>query len=112
MHIEGPGKLLTVYISEMDKWHHQSLYMAIVERAHKEGLAGATVLRGQAGFGAHSRIHTANILTLSVDLPMVIQIVDRADRIQAFLPILDEMVTEGLVAVQDLEVITYRHRDS
>lgn len=104
--------LLTVYVGERDQWHHQSLYMAIVERARKEGLAGATVLRGMAGFGAHSRIHTANILTLSVELPLVIQIVDRADRIQAFLPILEEMVSEGLVTVQDLEVITYRHRDS
>ena len=112
MHLEGTGKCLTIYLSEMDKWHHQSLYMAIVERARKEGLAGATVLRGVAGFGAHSRVHTANILALSVDLPIVIEIVDTVERIQAFLPIVDEMVTEGLVTLQDLEILTYRHRDS
>jgi PII-like signaling protein len=111
MHIEGPGKLLTIYLSEADKWHHRSLFMAIVERAKKEGLAGATVLRGVAGFGAHSRIHTANILVLSADLPIVIQIVDQAERIQKFLPILDEMVPEGLITLQDVDVVRYRHRD-
>ncbi|HEY9899958.1 MAG TPA: DUF190 domain-containing protein [Pantanalinema sp.] len=112
MHLEGPGKLLSIYLGETDKWHHQPLYVAIIERARREGLAGATVLRGEAGFGAHSRIHTAHLLTLSTDLPVVIQIVDSAERIARFRPILDEMVQEGLVTLQDVEVVTYRHRDA
>ncbi|MNY20596.1 hypothetical protein D3C86_1540830 [compost metagenome] len=86
--------------------------MAIVERARREGLAGATVLRGEAGFGAHSRIHTANLLALSADLPIVIQLIDTAERIEAFRPILDEMLQDGLVTLQDLEVVTYRRRES
>lgn len=110
MHLEGPGKLLSIYLGESDKWHHQPLYVAIIERARREGLAGATVLRGEAGFGAHSRIRTAHLLTLSTDLPIVIQIVDTAERIARFRPILDEMVQEGLVTLQDVEVVTYRHR--
>lgn len=112
MHLSGTNKLLSIHVGESDKWHHQPLYMAIVERARQEGLAGATVLRGVAGFGAHSRIHTANILTLSADLPIMIQIVDSAERIAGFMPILDEMVREGLVTLQDVEVPTYRHRDA
>lgn len=115
MNIEGPGKLLSIYLDDSDHPAHdrlplRSLYMAIVERARAEGLAGATVMHGVAGFGAHSRIHTANILTLSANLPIVIQIVDRAERIDHFLPILDEMMPEGLVTVQDVEIIAYRHR--
>lgn len=112
MHLAGPGKLLSVHVGESDKWHHQPLYMAIVERAREQGLAGATVLRGVAGFGAHSRIHTAGILTLSADLPVVIQIVDTTERLAGFMPVLDEMVKEGLVTLQDVEVVTYRHRDA
>ncbi|MBO9541439.1 DUF190 domain-containing protein [bacterium] len=110
MPLQGPGKLLSVYLGESDKWHHQPLYMAIVERARREGLAGATVIRGDAGFGAHSRVHTANLLALSADLPIVIQLVDTAERIEAFRPILDEMVQEGLVTLQDVEIVSYRHR--
>lgn len=110
MILAGPAKLLTVYTDQKQKWHHESLYMAIIARAHQAGLAGATAFHCEAGYGAHHRIHTANILVLSVDLPVVVQIVDQADRIQAFLPLLDEMVTEGMVTIQDVEVVTYRER--
>ncbi|MGE5707998.1 MAG: DUF190 domain-containing protein [Bacteroidota bacterium] len=108
MHIEGPGKRLRIYVGEADKWHHQPLYQAILERAKTEGQAGGTVVRGVAGFGAHSRIHTANLLDWAPDLPMVVEIVDRAERIDGFLPSLDEMVREGLVTLEEVEILTYR----
>jgi len=110
MKITGPGKLVRIFIGESDRWHHKPLYTAIVERAREEGLAGSTVLRGIEGFGAHSRIHTMRILRLSEDLPVVIEIVDQEDRINKFLPILDEMVTEGLVTIENVQILTYRHR--
>jgi len=110
MKITGPGKLLRIFVGESDQWHREPLYAAIVQRAREEGLAGATVIRGIEGFGAHSRIHTMRILRLSEDLPVVIEIVDREDRISEFLPILDEMVTEGLVTIEDVEILKYRHR--
>jgi len=106
--IEGPGKILRVYIGESDTWHGRPLYQAIVRRLREQGLAGATVLRGIEGFGAHSRLHTARILRLSDDLPIVIEVVDREDRVREVLPILDEMVTEGLVTIEDVEVLVYR----
>ena len=109
MKIEGPGKLLRIYVGEADQWHGQSLANAIVERARKEGLAGATVTQGIEGFGANSRIHTTSILRLSEDLPLKIEIVDIAERIERFLPLLDEMVTEGLITVQDCEIVKYVH---
>ena len=109
MKIEGPGKQLRIYIGESDRWHHQSLADAIVRMLREEGLAGATVLRGVAGFGANSRIHTAQVLRLSEDLPIVIEVVDRADRVRGVLPRLEEMVTEGLVMVSDVEIHLYRH---
>ena len=109
MRIHGPAKKLCVYIGESDRWHGQALYNAIVERARKEGLSGATVLRGIEGFGANSRIHAASILRLSEDLPVVVEIVDAEERIALFLPLLDEMVTEGLITVQDCEVFKYVH---
>lgn len=112
MKIEGPGKLVRIYVGESDRWHGQALYNAIVERARREGLAGATVTRGIEGYGANSRIHTASILRLSEDLPIKIEIVDIEERIQRFLPILDEMVTEGLITVQDCEVVKYVHAPS
>jgi len=107
--IEGAGKLVRIYVGESDRWHGQALYNAIVERARHEGLAGATVTRGIEGFGANSRIHTVSILRLSEDLPVKIEIVDIEERIRRFLPILDEMVTEGLITVQDCEVVKYVH---
>ncbi len=109
MKIEGPGKLLTVYIGESDRWRGKPLATAIVERLREMGLAGATVVRGFEGFGARSRIHTTHILRLSEDLPVVIQVVDRADRIEEARRALDEMVTEGLITVSDVEIMLYRH---
>jgi PII-like signaling protein len=110
MKIEGEGKLLRIFIGESDRWHGKPLYQAIVERVREEGLAGATVLRGIEGFGADSRLHTARLLRLSEDLPVVIEIVDSAERIEAILPVLDEMVGEGMVTVERVEVIAYRGR--
>lgn len=107
MKIEGPAKQIRIYIGESDQWHGQPLSSAIVRRAREAGLAGATVLRGEEGYGAHSRIHTERILRLSEDLPVVIDIIDREDRITAFLPILDDMVSEGLVVVQDVLIRRY-----
>ena len=109
MKIEGEGKLVRVYIGDADQWHGQSLANAIVERARKEGLAGATVTRGIEGFGANSRIHTTSILRLSEDLPVKVELVDVPERIERFLPILDEMVTEGLITVQDCHIFKYVH---
>src|SRR5437867_797014 len=108
MKIEGQGRLLRIFVGESDTWHGKPLYQAIVERVREEGLAGATVIRGIEGFGATSRIHTARILRLSEDLPLVIEIVDSAERIQHIIPILDEMVGDGLVTLERVEVITYR----
>ena len=104
----GTGKLLRIFIGESDTWHGKPLYQAIVERVRAEGLAGATVLRGIEGFGADSRIHTARILRLSEDLPVVIEIVDTAEQIDRVLPILDEMVAEGMVTLERVEIIAYR----
>jgi hypothetical protein len=108
MRIDGEGKLLRIFVGESDRWHGKPLYQAIVERVRKEGLAGATVVRGIEGFGADSRLHTSRILRLSEDLPVVIEIVDSAERIDAVLPLLDEMVSEGLVTVEKVQVIAYR----
>jgi uncharacterized protein len=104
------GLLLRIFIGESDRWHGQPLHEAILLKAREAGLAGATIVRGLAGFGAHSRIHTSKILRLSEDLPIVIEIADNADRIEAFLPILDSMVSEGLVTLEKVRIILYRHR--
>lgn len=109
MKIEGPGKAVAIFVGESDRWHGKPLYVAIVERARQEGLAGATVTHGIMGFGGNSRLHTASILRLSEDLPVVIQIVDKPERIAAFLPILEEMVGEGLVATSDVKIERYVH---
>jgi uncharacterized protein len=108
--IEGDGKLLRIFIGESDTWHGKPLYEAIVERVRAEGLAGATVLRGIEGFGADSRLHTSRILRLSEDLPVVIEIVDTEDRIDRVLPMLDEMVGEGMITVERVHIIAYRGR--
>src|SRR5579859_5595453 len=112
MKIEGPGKRIRVYIGNSDRWHGQSLYNAIVQRARQQGLAGATVTQGIEGFGANSRIHRASILDLSTDLPVLVEIVDRPDRIEGFLPILEEMVTEGLITVEDCHIHKYVHSEN
>jgi hypothetical protein len=108
MKLDGEGFLLRIYLGEQDKWHHTPLYEAIVLEARKRGLAGATVLRGSMGFGAHSHMHTAKILRLSEDLPVLIEIVDKEDKINAFLPALDEMLGDGLVTLEKVRVLTYR----
>ncbi len=110
MKLEGPGERLTIYIGETDQHDHRPLYTEIVERAHQAGLAGATVLRGIEGYGASSHIHTARILRLSEDLPVTIVIVDTAEHIDAFLPQLDELITEGLVVREDIDIVAYRGR--
>ena len=110
MKIEGEAQRVRVYIGESDQWHGKPLFTAIVERCRREGLAGATVLRGVEGYGASSRIHTTRLLSLSEDLPMAIVIVDQEDRIRAFLPQLDELVTEGLVIIDPVEVVRYAGR--
>lgn len=113
MMITGPGKRLRVFVGEADKQQHVPLYQAIVEKAKAEGMAGATVVRGILSFGANSRLHTANILRLSEDLPIVIEIVDKPELIDKFLPLLDKMVAGGgLVTVEDIEIIKYSHGGS
>lgn len=112
MKLEGQGKLVRIFVGESDTWHGRPLYQAIVERARAEGIAGATVIRGIEGFGASSRIHTARILRLSEDLPLIIEIVDTEDKIAGLLPVLDEMVSEGLVTLERVEVIAYRGREA
>ena len=109
MKIEGEGQLLRIYVDETDRWEGRPLYQAIVLKAREKGLAGATVLRGMEGFGAHSRIHTTRILRLSEDLPVVVEIVDKVERIQAILPELDQMVGEGLITLEKVHIIAYRH---
>jgi hypothetical protein len=106
--MEGEGKLLRIFIGESDRWHSKPLYEAIVELARKEGLAGATVVRGIEGFGADSHLHTSRILRLSEDLPVVIEIVDTEENIERVLPMLDPMVTEGMLTIERVHVIAYR----
>lgn len=106
----GPALRLTVLIGENDRWHHRPLFAEIVHRAHAAGLAGASVFRGIEGFGASSRIHTARLLSLSEDLPVAVIVVDTEDRIRAFLPELEGLVTDGLAVLDPCEVIRYPGR--
>lgn len=108
--LHGTALRITIFIGENDRWHHKPLYTEIVHRAHKAGLAGATVLRGVEGFGASSLIHTSRLLSLSEDLPIVIVIVDDEPRIRAFQPQLEELITEGLVLLDEVEVYRYTGR--
>ena len=110
--LDGSALRLTIFIGEASQWHHKPLYSEIVHRAHKAGLAGASVFRGIEGFGASSLIHTSRLLSLSEDLPVAIVIVDTEELVRAFLPQLDELVTEGLVILDDCEVIRYVGRES
>ena len=111
MKLEGEGKLLRIFIGESDKHGRKPLYQAIVEMLRGEGMAGATVLRGIEGFGATSHLHTARILRLSEDLPIVIEVADTAERIEAIMPRIDEMVREGMVTLERVEVVTYRTQE-
>ena len=108
MQLPEDAVLLRIYVGESDRWQHQPLYEAIVLKARELHLAGATVLRGPMGFGAASRIHTAKILRLSMDLPIVIEIVDTDEKVQALLPFLDQMMGGGLVTLEKIKVIHYR----
>ena len=108
MHLPHDAMLLRIFIGESDRWHHQPLYEAIVLKARELHLAGATVLRGPMGFGKSSVLHTAKILRLSMDLPLVIEIVDTEEKIQGFLPVLDQMMKGGLVTLENVRVIDYR----
>jgi uncharacterized protein len=108
MHIPEDGYLLRVFVGESDKHGHIPLYEAIVQTARKAGLAGATVLRGLMGYGRHSVVHTSKILRLSEDLPMVVEMVDSLEKIEAFLPTLDAMIRDGLVTLEKVRVIQYR----
>jgi hypothetical protein len=108
MKIPENGKLLRVFIGESDRWQRRPLYEAIVLKAREMGMAGATVLRGPMGFGAKCHLHTAKILRLSADLPIIIEIVDSEENINRIIPVLDEMVHDGLVTLQDVRVLKYR----
>jgi len=110
MKLEGEAKLLRIFVGESDRHGGRPLYEAIVLEAKRQGLAGATVFKGFMSFGAHSRIHTAKVLQLSEDLPVMVEIVDAEEKIRAFLPVLDEMVKEGLVTLEKVEVIRYQSR--
>jgi len=108
MHLPHEAMLLRIFIGESDRWHHKPLYEAIVLKAREMQMAGATVLRGPMGFGKSSRLNTAKILRLSMDLPLVIEIVDAEEKLNSFLPVLDEMMTRGLVTLEKVRVIDYR----
>ncbi|MGW5097132.1 DUF190 domain-containing protein [Streptomyces nodosus] len=109
--LNGRALRLTVLIGENDRWHHKPLYAEIVHRAHGAGLAGASVFHGIEGFGASTLVHTSRLLSLSEDLPVAVVIVDTEERVRGFLPQLDELVAEGLVTLDDCEVIRYIGRD-
>jgi hypothetical protein len=102
-----PARRLTVLVGETDQWHHKPLFLEIVHRAHAAGLAGATVVRGVEGYGATSHIHTVRLLSLSEDLPVMVVVVDTAERIEAFLPELDELLTGGVATIEDVELVRY-----
>jgi PII-like signaling protein len=108
MQLPEDATLLRIFLGESDRWQHQPLYEAIVMKARELHLAGATVLRGPMGFGAASRIHTAKILRLSMDLPIVIEIVDTEKKVKTLLPLLDEMMGGGLVTLEKIKDIQYR----
>jgi uncharacterized protein len=108
MKLEKSGLLVRIYLGESDRWHGKPLYQAIVERLRERGLAGATVLRGIEGFGARQHLHSTRILSLSEDLPILVEAVDTEEKIRAILPELDEMLTDGLITLEKVEVITYR----
>jgi uncharacterized protein len=108
MQLPTEAMLLRIFLGESDRWEHRPLYEAIVLKAREMHLAGATVLRGPAGFGKSSRLHTSKILRLSYDLPLVIEIVDEEEKINAFLPVLDQMMKGGLVTLEKVRVLHYR----
>jgi len=108
VHLFHDAMLLRIFIGESDRWHHKPLYESIVLKAREMHMAGATVLRGPMGFGKTSHLHTSKILRLSFDLPLIIEIVDSEEKINSFLPVLDEMMGGGLVTLEKARVIDYR----
>ncbi len=108
--LSGDQVLVRIFIGESEKWHHQPLHVALLERLRKEGFAGATVFHGMAGFGAKSHLHTAHLLRLSEDLPIVIEVVDSEEHVERLKAILDEMVPEGLVTMEKVQVLRYAPR--
>jgi PII-like signaling protein len=110
MKLSGRAKMIRIHFGEDDRWHGRPLHEAIVEEARRQDLAGATVYRGIEGYGASSRIHRKHLL-MSSDLPLMVSIIDEDEKIQRFLPILERMVGEGLIAISDVEVIRYVHRE-
>jgi PII-like signaling protein len=112
MSLQGSAMRLTIFVGESDQWHHHPVYTEVVHRAHAAGLAGASVLRGIEGFGASSLVHTSRLLSLSTDLPVAVVIVDEQEKIEAFLPQLDGLVTEGLVILDPVTVVTYVGRSA
>lgn len=111
MHIDGSGLLVRIYIGERDQWHGAPLYQAIVHVLRERGMAGATVFHGIEGFGANAHLHTTRLLSLSQDLPVLIEVVDTEAKVRAILPELDAMVAGGLITLEPLEVVTYRAHD-
>jgi PII-like signaling protein len=108
MNIEGKGKLLKIFIGESDRWHGEALYHAIIKKIKENGLAGATTVRGIEGFGANSRVHTKSVEVLSQDLPIVIEIIDKDERINEIIKVIDPMITEGIMVIlHDVEIIKY-----
>jgi PII-like signaling protein len=107
MELTGRALRLSIFVGEDDRWRHRPLYHELVSRAHAAGLAGATVLRGVEGFGGHSLIHTTRLLSLAEDLPILVLIVDAEERVRAFLPQVEEVVAEGMVLLDEVEVVHY-----
>jgi PII-like signaling protein len=108
MSIPEEGYLLRIFVGESDRYGHHPLYESIVLKAREQGLAGATVLRGLMGFGKHSVLHTTKILRLSEDLPMIVEIVDSREKVENFLPLLDDMISDGLVTLERVKVLHYK----
>lgn len=108
MKLEGRQKLVRIYVDEQDKWKGQPLYEALVDRAWKLGMAGATAIKGIVGYGCKSHVHTAKLLDLAENLPICVEIVETAEKVDKLMPVLDEMVKEGLVTIEEVNVVLYR----